>query len=131
MVPFGEILRQSLADRALSVRAYAARVERSHAFVSRVLAGLRLPPLDEVQRWLDAVELTVVERERLWLTAHLAHCPVWIVSHLEQLQDRLTAVEAELVSLRAVAKRRVAKARTRHSVETAKPTSKRSKRSPT
>ena len=132
MVPFGEILRQFLADRALSVRTYATRVGRSHAFVSRVLAGLRLPPLDEAERWLDAVELTVAEREGLRLAAHLAHCPTWIVSHLEKLQDRLTAVEAEVVSLRAAAKGRgVAKPRTRHAVRATNPRPKRSKRSPT
>jgi transcriptional regulator with XRE-family HTH domain len=130
MVPFGEILRQSLADRALSVRTYATRVGRSHAFVSRVLAGLRLPPLDEAERWLNAVELTVAERERLRLAAHLAHCPVWIVSHLEQLQDRLTVVEAEVISLRAASKQRMVKPRIRHTVRVTKPASKRSKQQP-
>ncbi len=132
MVPFGEILRQSLADRTLSVRTYATRVGRSHAFVSRVLAGLRLPPLDEAEQWLDAVELTAAEREGLRLAAHLAHCPAWIISHLEQLQDRLAVVEAEVVSLRAAAKGRgMGKPRTRHAVGTITPRPKRSKRSPT
>jgi transcriptional regulator with XRE-family HTH domain len=106
MVPFGEILRQLLADRACSVRAYASRVGRSHAFVSRVLAGLRLPPLDEVEHWLKALELTKEDQDQLRLAAHLAHCPTWIVSHLDQLQQRLSTVEAELVSLRGTTKMR-------------------------
>jgi len=100
MVPFGELLRQGLADRGLSLRTFATRVGRSHTFVSRVLGGLRLPPLADLDAWFNALKVNPDERDRLRLAAHLTHCPKLVVDHLQRTQTRLDKALADVTSLR-------------------------------
>ena len=90
MARFGSSFRALLAARQLSIRACARQFGCSHPFLSRVLDGRRRPPIDELPRWLDGLEIRDPEqRDRLLLLAALEHCPPRIVEHIRLLEGRL------------------------------------------
>lgn len=69
--------------------AFAAKVGLNQGQMSRVLAGKRRPPLEDLPRWFEVLKLEQVRRENLLLLAHLAHATPWLRTHVAGLYERL------------------------------------------
>jgi transcriptional regulator with XRE-family HTH domain len=97
---FGDLLRAALAERGLSTRTAQPLLQLSYPMISQVCTGRRLPPLDRIEAWADALKITGDDRSDFLRAAYLAHAPEQVrhlVADLETriaaLADRLTAIE--------------------------------------
>ena len=74
---FASFVRCALIRKDIGVVEYArlAGYPKAHGFVSRVLSGKSLPPLKELDRWAQPLDLTDSERLEFDLLAGIAHSP--------------------------------------------------------
>ena len=86
MVPeFGRLLERFLADRHWSHRAFARLLGCSNGYLSGVIRGDRLPPLDQMGTWAETMGLSVDDADLLKQEAMLAHCPDAIAADYRSL----------------------------------------------
>jgi hypothetical protein len=93
MPGFGELLRGHLSRLGLSTRAFGAQVQSAHSFIFHIMDGDRLPPLDRIEGWADALLLKGGERAEFIREAMLAHCPAAIREEFARMQMRLEKLE--------------------------------------
>lgn len=65
--------------------------QSAHSFVSRVLRGVRPPPLKALEAWARALDITADERDRFDELAALAHSPPMIRERFETMREKLAA----------------------------------------
>lgn len=96
------MLKRLVGARFSSARAFVRvaypsdQESAGSAYVSKVIAGIKPPPLDRLDDWADALSLTDLERRQFKLLAGLAHIPGSAVREL---------MADELAGLRAIAER--------------------------
>lgn len=129
-IPFPALLAQHIARLGWSHRAFARKLGRSNGFVSQIIRGERLPPLDLIESWGDELGLSTTERDAFILEAKLEHCPESIsASYRELLQTNAALADKVEEFKKQIAQERVpTKPRDRRSEKVANPQSKRSKR---
>ena len=93
---FGHALGQALDAAKLTQLAFAKRLGVNQGFLSRVLSGKRRPPLDQVEGWLEELEITGKDREHLLECAHLAHATPWLRGRVDFLHGRIAYCERKL-----------------------------------
>lgn len=97
-------LRRLREFAGLSGRDLAPLIGLSQVSVSRIERGLKVPTLDEVNAWADAVHASDKTRENLVQLAEAAHTEVvtWRAALRERshLQDQIHELEARTKSLR-------------------------------
>ncbi len=71
---FATLLREQLLAAGITQKAFAERVGRSYAFISKV-ARAQCGPSDDVETWAEALKLTGEVRERFLDAAALAISP--------------------------------------------------------
>ena len=86
---FGTVLAAELERAGMTQLVFAAKINLNQGQLSRVLAGKRRPPLEDLARWFDLLRLEQSRRERLLLLAHLAHATPWLRTHVANLYERL------------------------------------------
>lgn len=78
---FGLVMTAILDRRGISDAAFARRLRTSSGRLCNVFRGLRRPPLDQLDEWLNAVgkmsrrECTEDERRAALMAAIIEHCP--------------------------------------------------------
>ena len=75
MRSFAGLLAQHLTERGLSGAAFAQRVGYNQSYLSKILRGIKPPPLGMVETWATALELSAPEQQRLALAAALDMVP--------------------------------------------------------
>jgi len=76
-VPFGQQLKDLLAQRDLTQQAFAEKVGCSFSLVAKVVEGYRRPP-PQLEAWADAFELAGSERESFLEAGYLLRTPAFI-----------------------------------------------------
>lgn len=71
--------------------------------ISQIANGARLPPIDRVPGWIEALRLTKEQGDELILEAKLAHCPADIADVLRGLMKTRDDLLATLPVLEAAA----------------------------
>ncbi len=84
---FGLLLGECLARTDQSQNRFAKELGVSQGLVSRVLAGLRRPPLAAVERWILAATADPAEREALRWAAHLDQASPWLRAQVDRLRQ--------------------------------------------
>lgn len=88
MLTFGDCLRELMERRNLSCNALAQRVGTSQGYLSKILRGGRPPPQEErLQAWLDHLQATSEERQRILLAAALDHAPPRLLKLLRAVMN--------------------------------------------
>lgn len=93
---FGQFLDLSMRNAGWSQLTFAQRVGVNQGFLSRVIAGSRNPPLDALPIWVDALGLAPDEADEFIRRAYLSHCPQWVQSYVESLEEQLRVAEKSL-----------------------------------
>jgi hypothetical protein len=91
---FPVFVQSHLRHRRLTVRSFARALGQSPSFVSRVLGGHRLPPLQAMDQWADILELTTHGREVLHLLAAKSHTPPRMLALVARLCQERAASES-------------------------------------
>ncbi|MBI5595764.1 MAG: helix-turn-helix transcriptional regulator [Elusimicrobia bacterium] len=84
---FGTFLREALARRGMTLRAYALAIGlgKSHSFAYRVANGQAGPPMKDLARWAEPLGLNAKERKMFDLLAGVANSPevvqAWFAHH--------------------------------------------------
>ena len=68
------------------------RLGRSSGFMSKVAHGTKLPAVDHIETWADALRLTGEVRDDFIRSAHLAHATTWLNDHLEHVEEKFDVV---------------------------------------
>jgi transcriptional regulator with XRE-family HTH domain len=84
MPSFADSYRNHLSLAGLSYAAVARQCRISKTAVADYATGIRVPPLDQVERLLAALDLSPADQARLTYLAHRDHCPPAI----RQILDR-------------------------------------------
>lgn len=108
---FGQFLSLRLGLMSLSQNQFARQVGRSGAFISFVIAGERLPPLEDLERWSIELRLSREDRAHFRDLADLAHTPTRIREQVEKLRARVRELERHAEEQRKKAMERVDQAR--------------------
>lgn len=95
---FGDHLTQLLDRRGLTQAAFARRVGKAPGVINFIRVGKRTPPLAQMGRWAEVLELRGEERARFLELAALAHAPEEVHRLVAQLHRRVAALEAELAA---------------------------------
>ena len=96
---FGDLLRKLLTRKGMSQMDLARDLGTTSSVISQTTTGSRLPPLDRIDLWADAMRLTEDEREEFALSAALAHCPEPIQREMARLQATITRLEKAVSAL--------------------------------
>ncbi len=86
---FGPLLKRLLAERRLSISAFARLVRMSRNMVDLVARGGRLPPLDRLNDWAEVLTLGGKDRDRFVFLGHVAHSTDFVRQRLEDLQTEV------------------------------------------
>ncbi len=94
-VTFGSLLTALIAEKTEGKSAFARACGSTAGFINNVCRDRRLPPLDRIDSWADALKLTGPEREQFLIEANLAHCPPVIAAGWRTLEARIAALERQ------------------------------------
>ena len=93
---FNAFVRDRLKSIRLSQRAVEAVIGRDYA-LRVVLKGDSLPPLHELHKWAEALQLDRAGRRELYLLADQAHgggtIIAWLIQELDSYEKRVDLVE--------------------------------------
>ena len=89
MSAFAAWLQQRLKDQGESISGFARKVGTAHSFISHVMRDERRPPLDQLEKWADALEIPEQGRPEFRELAHLAHAP-------DMVQDLVTSLRRKV-----------------------------------
>lgn len=101
---FGAELTRLLQARGIAQAEFARRVGKAPGVISFIRSGRRTPPLDQMQRWADAMGLAGAERARFLELAALAHTPPEARQLIARLRQRCARLEGEIATLKGVAR---------------------------
>ena len=101
VLDFFELLDKLLADRQLQKNVFAQRVGTSPSVVTDTCKRRRLPPLDRIDIWADALDLADSARADFIHAAYLAHSPPAVVALVTELRAAIHAQSAEIAALKA------------------------------
>ena len=87
--------------QGLGVRDFAKKVEVDPGFLSGVLTGKRCPPLKNIEKWAEALELSGESRRNFVETGNLTHCPDIICDIVSSLKAENKRLRAKLVDSEA------------------------------
>lgn len=76
--PFARAARERMAQQSLGLRAFSRQIGQDPGNVQRVLQGQRLPPLMNLQPWVNTLAKDDVDRRHLIRLALEAHGLGWI-----------------------------------------------------
>lgn len=101
MSAFGDLLKTALDQAGMSQMDLARALTTSSSVISQTCSGQRLPPLDRIAVWADALRLSASRREDFIAAAHLAHAPERVQQQVGRLQETVDAAgEASPAALR-------------------------------
>lgn len=80
---FGDALYRLIADKGLSVRAFAPQLGVTPGMLSHIRTGYRPPPLDRLEKWADVFDLHGKDREYFLDLGALACCPERVLRMFE------------------------------------------------
>lgn len=83
---FDTALAEALEAAEMTQMRFAAKVGLNQGQFSRILAGKRRPPLDDLSHWCEILGLSKAKRDRLHLLAHLAHATPSLRAYVHALQ---------------------------------------------
>ena len=95
---FGECLNEALVRKGMSQRAFSLIVRYRQQALNRVIRGERIPPLDRLDAWADALE-GHVDREAFFELARLEHTPSEIRTALFKARAENVRLQTMLNSL--------------------------------
>jgi hypothetical protein len=64
-------------------------------FAHQVVRGKRLPPLDQADRWADALRLQGPERREFLIRVAIEHSPPLIFEVIKELRDEIGRLQAK------------------------------------
>ena len=85
--PLGRFIVDRWETLGIKQTEFAERIGKHSALVQMVRTGRRHMPLDELQLWAKALELTGEDVDRFTELAHLDHCPAFIQKRYEALRQ--------------------------------------------
>ncbi len=86
---FGDYLRKLFDEREWSYRDAEVKLGVSDSFLSNVCNGKKLPKLDRLDDWADAMGLSGDDRAEFKRQAHLAHSPDEVQTLVASLDKKL------------------------------------------
>jgi hypothetical protein len=93
-------IRQMMEGRIVQTE-LARRLDRTQGYVSKVLAGVQPVPLDEVETWAAALELTADQAAlfaRYAIRSYGAPCANDLVDALDDAKARMDALDREVAA---------------------------------
>jgi transcriptional regulator with XRE-family HTH domain len=97
MTAFGEMLVKYVKySRFRDVKTFAKSIGSSQSYLSRVINGLRNPPLDRIDEWARALEMEQLEAPRFRNLAEVAHLPQAVQPKFVEFLERFETCEFDL-----------------------------------
>ena len=100
---FPECFLAALEFRRIQQKQFAFSVSATPAHINMIAKGSRLPPLDRIEAWADALNLNGSERQEFIEAAWLAHCPAEAQAMVQRLRERVASLAVRVMRLEHLA----------------------------
>jgi hypothetical protein len=105
-VTFGRLLTALIAEKTEGKSAFARACGSTAGFINNVCRDRRLPPLDSIESWADALSLTGEPRRLFLQAAFLAHAPSQVRDLVRDLQRQVADQGHRITCLEQLARDR-------------------------
>ena len=105
---FGILIKRLINEKYKSIREFCRIAEPksnnngSTAYISNVMAGKRPPPIEKIDKWINALELDKEEAKKFLYLACVAHLPKEVQPEFEKLLDEIEELKDEVKKLRGL-----------------------------
>ena len=102
MSEFGDLLKTILDQSGMSQMDLARALKTSSSVISQTCSGQRLPPLERIGVWAEALGLNTARKESFIIAAHLAHAPERVRQQVGRLQETADGLSGSSSAVRRV-----------------------------
>lgn len=93
VLKFSEVFDRALKRAKLKQLPFAKKANTAQGFVSELLAGKKLAPLEKLDVWAEVLDLKGGDRAEFYRAAWLDHCPPEIADDYRRLRALVDKLE--------------------------------------